>query len=62
MRNRPRVFAMERPGAMPLPVRQDVHAFTKPQVLDRWAEDAAGVRALATGDNVITMFDLIGED
>lgn len=57
-----RVMAMARPAAMPLPVRQDVHAFTKPAVYDRWAETAAGVRALATGDNVITMFDLIGED
>lgn len=57
-----RVFASARPGAMPLPVRQDVHAFTKPEVFDRWSEDAAGVRALAGGDNVITMFDTIGED
>jgi len=57
-----KVFAMARPSAMPLPVRQDVHAFTKPQVFDRWAEDAAGVRAVSMGDNVITMFDTIGED
>lgn len=62
MHRRPRVFASARPAAMPLPVRQDVHAFTKPQVHDRWAEDSAGVRALVTGDNVITMFDVIGED
>jgi ATP-dependent Clp protease protease subunit len=31
-------------------------------VLDRWGEEAAGVRAIAAGDNVITMFDVIGED
>lgn len=62
MLERPRVMAMARPAAMPLPVRQDVHAFTKPQVHDRWAQDAAGVRALDSGDNVITMFDIIGED
>ncbi|WAJ29320.1 head maturation protease, ClpP-related [Antarcticirhabdus aurantiaca] len=58
----PRVMAKARPGAMPLPVRQDVHAFTPAPVFDRWGQDAAGVRALAQGDNVITMFDVIGED
>jgi ATP-dependent protease ClpP protease subunit len=57
-----KVFAMARPAAMPLPVRQDVHAFTKPDVFDKWSEDAAGIRALERGDNVITMFDTIGED
>ncbi|WP_182422017.1 head maturation protease, ClpP-related [Aureimonas sp. ME7] len=60
--NCPRVFAMARPAAMPLPVRQDVHAFTKPSVFDEWGKDAAGVRAVAVGDNIITMFDVIGED
>lgn len=62
LRNRPRVFAKARPGAMPQPGVQKVSAFTKPQVFDRWSEDAAGVRAIAQGDNVITMFDVIGED
>lgn len=57
-----RVFAKARPGAMPLPARRDVAAFTKPQVFDKWSEDAAGVRALERGDNVVTMFDVIGED
>lgn len=57
-----RVFAKARPGAMPVPARKDVHAFTGPAVLERWGEDAAGVRALERGDNVITMFDIIGED
>jgi len=47
---------------MPLPARQDVQALTKPQVFDRWSADAAGIRALESGDNVITMFDVIGED
>lgn len=60
--SRVRVMAKARPAAMPLPVRQDVHAFTKPNVHDRWAEEAAGLRALERGDNVITMFDIIGED
>lgn len=59
---RPRAMAKPRPGAMPLPVRQDVHAFTKPEVFDRWSADAAGLRALEVGDSVITMFDVIGED
>jgi ATP-dependent Clp protease protease subunit len=58
----PRVFAKARPAAMPQPVSRDVRAFTKPQVFDKWSEDAAGVRALERGDNVITMFDVIGED
>jgi ATP-dependent protease ClpP protease subunit len=64
MRPDMRVFAKARPGAMPLPARQDVQALTKPQVFERWSADAAGVRpvAVAQGDNVITMFDVIGED
>jgi len=57
-----RVMAGVRPGAMPLSPRKDVCAFTRPQTFDRWSDDAAGVRAVATGDNVITMFDVIGED
>ncbi|GLK78031.1 ATP-dependent Clp protease proteolytic subunit [Methylopila jiangsuensis] len=59
---RPQVFAMARPSALPLPVRDDVHAYTKPSVFDRWSDEAAGVRAVERGDNVITMFDVIGED
>lgn len=55
-------MAKARPGALPLPANRDVSALTKPNVLDKWAEDAAGVRALETGDNVITMFDIVGED
>lgn len=53
---------MARPGALPVPTNRDVAALTKPNVLERWSEDAAGIRALAMGDNVITMFDVIGED
>jgi ATP-dependent protease ClpP protease subunit len=55
---------MARPAAMPLPLRTDVHAFTKPAVFDEWGREAAGVRpsAVAGGDSVITMFDVIGED
>ena len=58
----PKVNARDRPSAMPLPVRQDVHALTMPSVYDKWSSDAAGVRAVATNDNVITMFEAIGED
>lgn len=57
-----KVFAKARPGALPVPANKDVQAFTRPSVFDKWAEDAAGVRALERGDNVITMFDVIGED
>lgn len=56
------VNAKARPGALPVPARQDVSAFTKPAVFEKWTEDAAGVRALERGDNVITMFDIVGED
>lgn len=59
---RSRIMAGARPGAMPLPARKDICALTSAQVFDRWSADAAGVRALSTGDNVITMFDVIGED
>ena len=62
LRSRP--FARPRPGALPVPARQDVSALTSPQVFDRWSADAAGIRpsALELGDNAITMFDVIGED
>lgn len=56
------VFAKVRPGALPLPINRDVSALTKPSVFDKWAADAAGVRAVERGDNVITMFDAVGED
>ncbi|MBJ6986935.1 head maturation protease, ClpP-related [Devosia sp. MC521] len=60
----PRVFAKARPGAMPMPASRDVSALTKPQVFEKWSADAAGLRprALEQGDNVITMFDVVGED
>ena len=66
MRNvlRSRPVARPRPGALPIPARQDISALTSPQVFDRWSADAAGIRpsAVELGDNVITMFDVIGED
>lgn len=60
----PRVMAAARPGAMPMPAERKVSAFTSPTVLERWSDDVAALRpaAVAQGDNVITMFDVIGED
>lgn len=57
-----RVKAKDRPSALPVPARKDVQAFTGPEVYERWSDVAAGVRALERGDNVITMFEVIGED
>ena len=54
--------AKGRPGALPLPVSREVCAFTKPNVFDKWTQDASGIRSLEKGDNVITMFEAIGED
>jgi len=58
----PKIWAKSRPGALPMPANRDVSALTKSAVLDKWGEEAAGIRAIAPGDNVITMFDVIGED
>lgn len=59
-----RVQGRDRPGALPIPGNREVSAFSPANVLDRWNADAAGIRpaALEAGDNVITMFDIIGED
>lgn len=57
-----RVMARERPQALPLPARKDVCAFTPLPIMDKWVAEAADVRSLAKDDNVITMFDVIGED
>lgn len=63
MANRsPQVFAMARPNALPVPASRDVKALTDPKVFDKWSAEAAGIRALERDDNVITMFDVIGED
>ncbi len=58
------VQSRERPGALPLPADRKVSAVAPVSVLDRWGEDAAGIRpaALEQGDSTITMFDVIGED
>lgn len=59
-----KVQGRNRPGALPIPASREVSAFSPASVLDRWNADAAGIRpsALEAGDNVITMFDIIGED
>lgn len=57
-----RIMARERPPALPVPANRAVSALTKPSVLDKWSAEAAGIRAVAMDDNVITMFDVIGED
>ena len=62
MRNTPRLFASARPGALPLPADKKLQAFTPASVMDRYGETAAGVRAVAMGDNVVSIFDSIGED
>jgi ATP-dependent protease ClpP protease subunit len=62
MRQPLKVFAKARPNALPVPATKDIQALTAPSVLERWTQDAAGVRALESGDAVITMFDMIGED
>jgi ATP-dependent Clp protease, protease subunit len=60
---RPRVHAMARPGALPLPADRSVSAFTKPDVFTRWSEDAAALRAsTAPAANVIEMYDVVGHD
>lgn len=61
---RPRITARARPGAVPLPGARRAAAFTDGDVYLRWSAEAAGIRPAAVegGDNIITMFDVIGED
>lgn len=57
-----RIMGGERPAALPMPATRDVFALGKPNVLERWNDVGAGVRAVSSGDNIITMFGDIGED
>ena len=57
-----RVNGRDRPSALPLPPDRTVSALARPSILEKWAADAAGIRAVESGDNVITMFGAIGED
>jgi ATP-dependent protease ClpP protease subunit len=56
------VNGRERPSALPMPPNRDVSALARPHVLEKWAAESAGIRAVEVGDNVITMFGAIGED
>ncbi|MCJ2132459.1 head maturation protease, ClpP-related [Methylobacterium sp. E-045] len=62
MIGRVRNAVSDRPGPLPVPAKRNVSAFTPPDIIDRWNKDAAGVKAVETGDNVITMFGMVGED
>lgn len=57
-----RVNGKDRPSALPVPAERKISALTQPHVLEKWNSEAAGIRAVELGDNVITMFDVIGED
>jgi ATP-dependent Clp protease protease subunit len=57
-----RVNGRDRPPALPMPASRAVSALARPAVLEKWAADSAGIRAVQAGDNVITMFGAIGED
>lgn len=60
---RPRVMAKARPAALPVPHDRKVAAFTKPEVLTRWAKSGAELRAAQpAAASVIEMYDVIGED
>lgn len=55
-----------RPPALPVPAASgdnghNVQAYTSQAAIDRWQEESSGIRMLEIGDNVITMFDAIGE-
>lgn len=56
------VNGKDRPGALPMPADRSVSALARPNILEKWSADAAGIRAVESGDNVITMFGAIGED
>lgn len=57
-----RVNGRDRPSALPVPADRSVSALARPNILEKWAAEAAGIRAVESGDNVVTMFGAIGED
>lgn len=66
-RNIPFVMAKARPGALPIPQKNSLNAFTKPEVFEKWAEEVAQIRAATTSEtgistNIIEMYDSIGYD
>ena len=52
----------QRPAALHIPGDRKACALPSAKVMDKWADECAGVRAAAEADNVIQMFDVIGED
>jgi ATP-dependent protease ClpP protease subunit len=54
-----RVMAQAHPAPIAVRRQREVSAFAPPEAFDRWN---AGLRAAAVGDNVITVYDVIGED
>lgn len=52
-------MAAARPAKIAMSKRPDVAAYSKPDVFDRWN---AGIRAASSAENVITIYDVIGED
>ena len=57
-----RVNGRDRPSALPMPPDRSVSALARPATLEKWSAEAAGIRAVEVGDNVVTMFGVIGED
>lgn len=48
--------------ALPIPQNRRVTALAERDVIERYDRESCGIRALERGDNVITIFDIIGED
>lgn len=54
------IVRAQRPGKITLPTKMDVSALAKPELFNRWN---AGIHAAApAANNVITIYDVIGED
>ncbi|MGI9362513.1 MAG: head maturation protease, ClpP-related [Parasphingorhabdus sp.] len=57
------VNAKARPDALPIPQRNSLKAFTKPEVFEKWADEVSQLRASDEAQgNVIEMYDNIGYD
>lgn len=54
-----RIMAQARPAPIAARRHREVSAFAPPEAFERWN---AGLHAAAAGDNVITVYDVIGED
>lgn len=57
------VNAKARPDALPIPQKNSLKAFTKPEVFEKWADEVSQLRASGEGQgNIIEMYDNIGYD